>query len=83
MRFTMHLKAEQSPARFWWPHIPSIEELFNLVAPHDIHCSFIVGLIDVLVEVLDGLDRCAKLNINMSRLLLDEVRVVRHRPTVV
>ena len=42
-----------------------------------------MALVDVLVNVLDGLDGCNPLEIDVTAVFPDEVRAVRHYPVVV
>ena len=42
-----------------------------------------MALVDVLVNVLDGLDGCNPLGIDVTAIFPDEVRAVRHYPAIV
>ena len=55
----------------------------GLALPGQLHGRAVMSLVNVLVDVLDGLDRDAALHIDVPPILQDEVATERHHVTIV
>jgi len=64
--------------------IAGIQVLLDLIETSTkLHGSVIMALVDVLVNVLDSLDGCDPLYIDVTAIFPDEVRAVRDYPAIV
>ena len=65
-------------------NIVGIQVLLDLIQTcAKLHSSAIMALINVLVNVLDSLDGCNLLEIDVTAIFPDEVRAVQHYPAIV
>ncbi len=65
-------------------NVAGIQILLDLIQTcTKFHGSAVMALVDVLVNVLYGLDGCNPLKIDVTAIFPDEVRAVRHYPVVV
>jgi hypothetical protein len=73
----VHEKVEEAPDTLTGWDIASIKILFDLIiASTELHGDTIMALVDILVDVFDGLDRCNGLEIDMTTILPDEIGTV-------
>ena len=80
----LHCKHIQMPKSFTAANIACIQILLDLIcASAKLHCGAIMALVHILVDVLDGLDRCNRLHIDVAPILLDQVLGVTHYPAIV
>jgi hypothetical protein len=80
----VHLEGINTPKGLTLSNITCIQILFDLIlAGAELHSGAIMALVDVFVDVLDGLDRCDPLDIDVAAVLPDEIRRIRNHPTVV
>ena len=80
MGFVVHVKTQQTPARLWRAHVSGVHILLQLV---DSERQFraVVSFVSVLIQILDGFNGTAVLHVQMTRILLGEVRVVGNHVT--
>ena len=65
-------------------NLVGIQVLLDLIQTcAEFHGSGVMAFVDVLVNVLDSLDECNPLEIDVTAVFPDEVRAVRHYPVVV
>ena len=80
----MHLIGHIAPEGLILGNIAGIQVLLDLIQTcAKLHSSVVMALVDVLVNVLDGLDGCNPLEIDVTAIFPDEVRAVRHYPAIV
>lgn len=82
--FLVHGKLKDVPARFRGPNVPTRNITRDLVVSrtHDGRCA-VRAFVHILVNVLDGLGRRPRLNVDMTLVLPKQERVVWHNPAVV
>ena len=81
MRVFMHSKLKDSPASFRTTHIPSILEVEDFIVIDDCVSAWLefeVCTVKAFVNVLDGADGCADLDIDVSSVPFEKSFVVRH-----
>jgi hypothetical protein len=70
----LHGKHIQAPMSFTAADIVRIQILLDLIsASAKLHGDPIMALVHILVDVLDGLDRCNRLHINVAPILPDQI----------
>ncbi len=80
----VHLIGHVAPEGLMLGNVVGIQVLLDLIQTcAKFHGSAVMALVDVLVNVLDGLDGCNPLEIDMTAIFPDEIRAVRHYPAVV
>jgi hypothetical protein len=80
----LHGKQIQTPKSLTAAHIACIQIQFDLIcAPPKLHGDPVMALVHILVDVLDGLDRCNGLHIDVALILPDEKPGVTDHPTIV
>ena len=78
----VHLIGHIAPEGLMLGNIAGIQVLLDLIQTcAKFHGSAVMALVDVLVNVLDGLDGCNPLEIDVTAIFPDEVRTVRHYPS--
>ena len=80
----MHLIGHIVPEGLMLSNIVGIQVLLDLIQTcAKLHSSAVMALVDVLVNVLDSLDGCNPLKIDITTIFPDEVRTVRHYLAIV
>jgi hypothetical protein len=80
----LHLKQIHPPVSFTAANIAHIQILLDLInTGPKLHCGPIMALVHILVDVLDGLDRCNGLHIDVAPVLPDQILGVTHHPSIV
>ena len=80
----IHLKVVYLPVSLTGRDIACIKILLDFIrALTKLHGDSVMTLIDILVDILDSLDRSNGLNINVMLVLFDQVFAVANNPTVV
>jgi hypothetical protein len=80
----LHGKHIETPMSFTAANIAHIKILLELItASAKLHGGPIMALVHILVDVLDGLDRCNGLHIDVAPILPDQVPGVTHNPSIV
>jgi len=80
----LHRKEVEVPHSFTAANIACIQVLLHLIlAPAKLHGSAIMPLVHILVDVLDCLDRCNRLHIDMAPILPEKIGRVAHHPLVI
>ena len=80
----VHLIGHIAPEGLMLGNVAGIQVLLDLIQTCvKFHGSAVMALVDVLVNVLDGLDGCNPLEIDVTAVFPDEVRTVRHYPVIV
>ena len=82
----VHGELKDVPASFDRTNVATINifpNLIHLLCLADLYCGKIMTLVDVLVDVLDGFDRCADLDIDVAVVLGRQMRGVGDDITIV
>jgi len=80
----MHLIGHIAPEGLILSNVAGVQALLDLILTcAKLHGSAVMALVDVLVNVLDGLDRCNPLEIDVATIFSDEIRAVRDYPAIV
>src|ERR1700690_2817474 len=85
-RFSMHLEFECMPARCYGTNVTTVDILLyfiHLLPFTHLQCGKIMSLVYVLVDILDGLDGSANLDIDMTIIFCREKGTVRDDITIV
>ena len=80
----LHIKEIQAPKSLTAAHIACIQILLDLIiAGAKLHSGVVMALVHILVDVLDSLDRCNRLYIDVTAILPDEIPGVADNPSIV
>jgi hypothetical protein len=80
----LHVKKVKPPHSLTAANEPRIQVLANLICSSaKLHCCPVMALVDILVDVLDSLDRGNRLYVDMAPVLPEEIGRMAHHPLVV
>jgi hypothetical protein len=66
------------PAAFTCRDVPCIKILFDLILTRELQSGVVITFIDVLVDILDCLDRDADFDIDVTVILDTEERIIKN-----
>lgn len=80
----MHRVLKQLSHSLSWFKVMALQILSNLILTAlQLHCSMVQSFVNVLMNVLDGLNRGTHFHIDVSLVAMGEKRVMWHHSTVV
>jgi hypothetical protein len=80
----MHLIGLDTPVTLALSNVTGIQILLDLIlAMTELHSDPIVALVDVLVNVLYGLDGCDTLDIDVAAVLPEQIWIVGNYPAII
>jgi hypothetical protein len=80
----MHLKEIETPACFTATDVSGIQVLLDLInTGAKLHGGAVMTLVDILVNIFDGLDRHNRLYIDVASVLPDEILAMANDPSIV
>ena len=73
----MHGELKEMPACLHRPNVVTINVVLDFIHISNLHSSPVMSLVDILVDILDCLDRSTDFHIDVTVILGKEVRIVR------